>query len=94
MERETGKEGEGARAVFILRNEGSEERFILQRRSELLLSLTESFAPGSPAEEIWGLEQQTFDPWVNAIQKVQPRGAGGGGGGSARDPGSCCLQPL
>lgn len=90
MERETGEEGEGARAVFILRNEGSEERFILQQGSELPLSVIESFAPGSSAEEIWALERPTFDPGVNTIKKVRPRGAGGGGGGSARDPGSCC----
>lgn len=92
MERETGREGEGARAVFILRNEGSKERFILQQGSELLLALIESFAPGSWAELRFGaLERRTLDPWVNAIKKVRPRGAGGG---SAWDPGSCCPQPL
>lgn len=66
--------------MFILRNEGSKEHFILQQGLELLLSVIESFAPGSSAEEIWGLEQQAFDPWVNTIKKVRPRGAGGGEG--------------
>lgn len=92
MERETGREAEGARAVFILRNEGSKERFILQHGLELLLSVIESLAPGSSAEEIWGLEQQTFDAWVNTIKEVRPRGAGGGEGGSARDPGSAACS--